>query len=161
MTTNSSPPPTPPPEIPSLKPSSYISKLKAAPPDYFFRPPSPSKGVDLFAAPTGPYFFYGTLTDPSMIRDILELETEPELRPARIVGYKCDLWGQYPALLDARGSVMREQCIMLKRLSMGKGLQHTKQITTKPILVVSVILMERNPRKVSDIPSNSGGIRRI
>ena len=122
MTTNSSPPPTPPPEIPSLKPSSYISKLKAAPPDYFFRPPSPSKGVDLFAAPTGPYFFYGTLTDPSMIRDILELETEPELRPARIVGYKCGLWGQYPALLDARGSVVEGAVYHVETVEHGERL---------------------------------------
>lgn len=122
MTTNSSPPPTPPPEIPSLKPSSYISKLKAAPPDYFFRPPSPSKGVDLFAAPTGPYFFYGTLTDPSMIREILELENEPELRPARVVGYKCKLWGQYPALLDARGSVVEGAVYHVETVEHGERL---------------------------------------
>lgn len=48
----------------------------------------------------------GTLTDPSMVREILGLETEPELRPARLSGYKCKLWGQYPALLDAPDSVV-------------------------------------------------------
>lgn len=123
MTTNSSPPPTPPPpEIPGLKPSSYISKLRAAPPDYLFRPPSPSKGVDLFAAPTGLYFFYGTLTDPSMIREILELENEPELRPARVVGYKCKLWGQYPALLDARGSVVEGAVYHVETVEHGERL---------------------------------------
>lgn len=157
MTTNSSPPQTPPPEIPGLKPSSNISKLRAAASDYFFRPPSPSKGVDLFAAHTGPYFFYGTLADPSMVRDILELETEPELRPARIVGYKCKLWGQYPALLDSRGSVVEGAVYHVETVNMARGLRHMKQIITKLILVASVILMERSPRKVSGIPSNSGG----
>jgi hypothetical protein len=48
--------------------------------------------VDPFEAPTGPYFFYGTLTDPSMIRGILGLEREPELRPANIADYACKLW---------------------------------------------------------------------
>ncbi|KAE8154631.1 hypothetical protein BDV25DRAFT_126476 [Aspergillus avenaceus] len=36
-----------------------------------------------------------------MLRDVLGLETEPQLRPATITGYKCMLWGQYAALLDA------------------------------------------------------------
>ena len=88
-----SPPPLPPPplEIPSSKISSYVLKLRTAPSDYFFRAPNPPQYVDLFDAPTGPYFFYGTLTDPSMVREILGLETEPELRPARLSGYKCKL----------------------------------------------------------------------
>ena len=36
-----------------------------------------------------------------MLAEILSLDHEPELRPAYIQGYKCRLWGQYPALLDA------------------------------------------------------------
>lgn len=59
--------------------------------------------TDLFAAPTGPYFVYGTLTDRSLLREILGLKVEPELRSAYMVGYKCKLWGEYPALLDATG----------------------------------------------------------
>ncbi|KAJ5095209.1 hypothetical protein N7532_007500 [Penicillium argentinense] len=45
--------------------------------------------MDLFAAHTGPYFFYGTLSDPTMLRDVLGLESEPQLRPATITGYEC------------------------------------------------------------------------
>ena len=76
----------------------------------------------MFAAPTGLYFFYGTLTDPSMIREILELENEPELRPARVVGYKCKLWGQYPALLDARGSVVEGAVYHVETVEHGERL---------------------------------------
>lgn len=63
--------------------------------------------VDLFAAPTGPYFCYGTLTDPSLLREILNLKNGPELRPAYLFGYECKLlWGQYPALLEVPGLVV-------------------------------------------------------
>ncbi|KAL3493504.1 hypothetical protein BJX62DRAFT_235332 [Aspergillus germanicus] len=55
----------------------------------------------LIAAPTGPYFFYGTLSHPPLLRQILNLDDEPSLRPARIVGCECKLWGPYPALVDA------------------------------------------------------------
>ncbi|KAE8374949.1 hypothetical protein BDV26DRAFT_295468 [Aspergillus bertholletiae] len=94
------PPPPPPPEDPSSKVSPFVLKLRSAP-GYFFQPERPLPLKDLFAAPTGPYFFYGTLSDPAMLRDILGLDTGPKLRPATIIGYKCRLWGQYPALLDA------------------------------------------------------------
>ncbi|KAJ5565761.1 hypothetical protein N7535_007399 [Penicillium sp. DV-2018c] len=96
------PPPPPPPEIPGSKISSYY--------------------VDLFDAPTGPYFFYGTLTDPSMVREILGLENEPELRPARLSGYKCKLWGQYPALLDAPDSVVEGAVYHVKTVEHGERL---------------------------------------
>ncbi|GIC93114.1 gamma-glutamylcyclotransferase family protein [Aspergillus udagawae] len=101
-----SPPPPPLPSNPHSKISPYVLKLRSAPPGYFYQPPKKPKPVDLFAAPTGPYFFYGTLTDPPMIAEILELIEEPKLRPAHIVGYECKMWGQYPALLDRPGSVV-------------------------------------------------------
>ncbi|GFF37011.1 hypothetical protein IFM51744_03318 [Aspergillus udagawae] len=101
-----SPPPPPPPSNPHSKISPYVLKLRSAPPGYLYQPPKKPKPVDLFAAPTGPYFFYGTLTDPPMIAEILELIEEPKLRPAHIVGYECKMWGQYPALLDRPGSVV-------------------------------------------------------
>lgn len=116
------PPPPPPPEIPGSKISSYVLKLRTAPSDYFFQAPNPPKYVDLFDAPTGPYFFYGTLTDPSMIREILGLETEPELRPARLSGYKCKLWGQYPALLDAPDSVVEGAVYHVQTVEHGERL---------------------------------------
>lgn len=99
------PPPPPPPEDPNLKVSPFVKKLRSAPPGSFFQPEIPPR-TDPFAAPTGPYFFYGTLSDPAMLRDVLGLETEPQLRPATITGYECKLWGQYPALLDAPEKVV-------------------------------------------------------
>jgi len=53
------------------------------------------------------YFFYGTLMDSSMIAKVLDLKERPVLRPAKITGYKCMLWGPYPALIDAPGKVVR------------------------------------------------------
>ncbi|KIA75901.1 hypothetical protein HK57_00306 [Aspergillus ustus] len=100
------PPPPPPPEDLGLKPSSFIVKLRSAPPGYFFQPERPPTDTDPFAAPTGPYFFYGTLSDPAMLRDVLGLETKPQLRPATLIGYECKLWGQYPAILDALEKVV-------------------------------------------------------
>lgn len=41
-----------------------------------------------------------------MVSEILGLKEEPQLRPAYLLGYKCKLWGQYPALLDAPGSIV-------------------------------------------------------
>ncbi|PWY94337.1 hypothetical protein BO94DRAFT_532280 [Aspergillus sclerotioniger CBS 115572] len=90
------PPPPPPPEDPHSKISPFVLKLRSAPRGYFYEAPEPSPWVDLFDAPTGPYFLYGTLTDPSMIAEILGLDEEPTLRPAYIMGYRCKLWGQYP-----------------------------------------------------------------
>jgi gamma-glutamylcyclotransferase (GGCT)/AIG2-like uncharacterized protein YtfP len=81
-------------------------KLRSAPPGYFFQPERAPPYRDPFAAPTGPYFFYGTLSDPAMLRDVLGLNTESKHRPATITGYECKLWGQYPALLDAPGKVV-------------------------------------------------------
>jgi gamma-glutamylcyclotransferase (GGCT)/AIG2-like uncharacterized protein YtfP len=46
------------------------------------------------------YFFYGSLMDSQMLEKVLQLGSRPELWPAKIIGYKCMLWGQYPALLD-------------------------------------------------------------
>ncbi|GAB1206395.1 hypothetical protein APSETT445_005080 [Aspergillus pseudonomiae] len=99
------PPPPPPPEDPSSKVSPFVKKLRSAPPGYFFQPERPPPYRDSFAARTGPYF-YGTLSDPAMLRDVLGLETEPQLRPATMISYECKLWGQYPALLDAPGKVV-------------------------------------------------------
>ena len=41
-----------------------------------------------------------------MLVEILELDVEPELRPASLDGYECKLWGQYPALLAAESGVV-------------------------------------------------------
>lgn len=47
------------------------------------------------------YFFYGTLTQPKILRHILDLEEQPVLRPAKLTGYALAQWGQYRALVDS------------------------------------------------------------
>lgn len=90
------------------------------------------------------------------------LETEPELRPACLSGYEYKLWGQYPALSDAPGSVVEGAVYHVKTVEHGeRGLRHMKQKTTRLILVASAILMGRSPHTMSDIHSNSKGTRRI
>ncbi|CRG92800.1 hypothetical protein PISL3812_09867 [Talaromyces islandicus] len=105
-----------------LKDSPFIRKLRSAPPGYFYQAPNPPPMRDLFAAPTGPYFFYGTLSDPSMLRDILGLQSEPKLRPAFILGYDCKLWGQYPALVDAPGSRVKGTVYNVQTVEHGERL---------------------------------------
>jgi gamma-glutamylcyclotransferase (GGCT)/AIG2-like uncharacterized protein YtfP len=46
------------------------------------------------------YFFYGSLMDPSTLTKVLDLKDRPSLHPAWITGYRCMLWGPYPALID-------------------------------------------------------------
>jgi len=48
------------------------------------------------------YFFYGILADPATLATVLNLPDQPVLQPAKIIGYRCMLWGQYPALIDDR-----------------------------------------------------------
>jgi hypothetical protein len=47
-----------------------------------------------------PFFFYGSLTDPLRLQEILQLPAPPVLKPARVKSWKIMLWGQYPALAD-------------------------------------------------------------
>ncbi|KAK0734041.1 hypothetical protein B0T26DRAFT_745998 [Lasiosphaeria miniovina] len=48
------------------------------------------------------YFFYGTLADPNVLRQLLELDREPTYRPAKIHGGLLEAWaGKYRALEEA------------------------------------------------------------
>ncbi|PLB38564.1 gamma-glutamylcyclotransferase family protein [Aspergillus candidus] len=95
------PPPPPPPQDPRSKISPYVLKLRQVPHTFLNHIPRPTG-----PPPTGPYFFYGTLTDPCLVRELLELDHEPEFRPAYVEGYECKLWGPYPALVDVPGSTV-------------------------------------------------------
>lgn len=123
-----------PPKNSKLKESRFVQKLRSAPPGYFYQAPDPPPFTDLFAAPTGPYFFYGTLSDPSMLREILGLQSEPKLRPAFILGYKCKLWGQYPALLDCPGSTVEGMAYKVQTTEHGEKLAayETNNYQTRP-----------------------------
>ncbi|CAJ2501524.1 Uu.00g043770.m01.CDS01 [Anthostomella pinea] len=104
-TSSSAPPPPPPPAPPPLprqcdaKPSSIAYKVRSAPPGWAYDSKVNTPGRDELAPPVGTYFFYGTLQDPSLLADILDLPVAPVLRPARVIGYHLELWGQYPALV--------------------------------------------------------------
>ncbi|KAE8154967.1 hypothetical protein BDV25DRAFT_135306 [Aspergillus avenaceus] len=81
--------------------------LNPPPPDSAYICPSPTLPKDLWTPPAEPYFLYDTLTDPTVLRELLVLKEEPQLRPAYILGYEIKLWGQCPALLDKRGSIVK------------------------------------------------------
>jgi hypothetical protein len=49
----------------------------------------------------GYYFFYGTLTDWSLLSRILRNPNRADLRPAHISGWRCLMWGDYPALIKS------------------------------------------------------------
>lgn len=72
--------------------------------------------------PAGPYFFYGSLSDPAMLRDVLGLETKPEPRPATITGYEYKLWGQYPVFLDAPEKIVHGAVYYVKTEEHGERL---------------------------------------
>ncbi|CAI7635483.1 unnamed protein product [Penicillium pancosmium] len=76
----------------------------SASPGYFYEPKEPLSYHNPLTSTTGHYFINSTLADPTILREVLSLETEPQLRPASIIGYRCKLWGRHPALLDAPGS---------------------------------------------------------
>ena len=45
------------------------------------------------------FFFYGSLTDPLRLQEVLRLPAPPVLKPASVQCYKIMLWGQCPALV--------------------------------------------------------------
>ncbi|KAI4099066.1 MAG: hypothetical protein LQ339_006139 [Xanthoria mediterranea] len=51
-------------------------------------------------------FFYGSLMDSGHIASVLDLAKEPDLRPARIHGYRTMQKGPFPALVRANNSVV-------------------------------------------------------
>ncbi|TRX96985.1 hypothetical protein FHL15_002291 [Xylaria flabelliformis] len=103
-------PPTPPPLPPPFashtarieRPSTYLPSLEAAGSNFV----DTATYVPKLDEPIKPewYFFYGTLAKPDILKHILDLQEEPLLRPAKIIGYKLASWGQYRALIDGEPS---------------------------------------------------------
>nr|POE77918.1 non-canonical non-ribosomal peptide synthetase fub8 [Quercus suber] len=103
-------PPPPPPPVPPRKPhekSSIALKVRQAPPGWAFKGRVEDFKYDPLTPPVGLYFFYGTLQDPGILSEILDLPTPPVLRPAWIVGYRMRLWGQYAAVVNGAQTVVR------------------------------------------------------
>lgn len=97
-------PPTPPPLPPTPhrnheRPSPFLAKLASAPKDWLSQPIEDTGLATHHYEPIY-YFFYGTLASPDVVKSVLDLKTEPELREAKVIGYSLSLWGQYKALID-------------------------------------------------------------
>lgn len=94
------PPPLPPALAAGRQVSKFALKVKDAPPDWFLKSSKLPPHDDFLDPKTGIYFFYGSLMDPKLLSEILQLDYDPQLRPACITGYQAKLWGQYPAMVD-------------------------------------------------------------
>ncbi|KAI1150027.1 hypothetical protein F4825DRAFT_463669 [Nemania diffusa] len=85
------------------KSSTYLASLEAAGPNFMHT----AAYLPILDEPIKPawYFFYGTLANPEILKHILDLQEEPLLRPAKIIGYQLSSWGQYRALIDGEPGV--------------------------------------------------------
>ena len=73
-----------------------------------------------------------------MLAEILRLRDPPALVPAKIVGYSCKLWGQYPALLDGpAGATVHGKAYVIQTLSDRKRLEayETEHYKVMPCLI--------------------------
>ena len=73
-----------------------------------------------------------------MLADVVGLEDEPNLRPAKIVGYSCKLWGQYPAMQDGpQGAEVKGAVYHVQSVAHGKRLAEyeTNNYKAKPCLI--------------------------
>ena len=76
--------------------------------------------------------------DLSILADILDLKAEPVLRPAKIIGYLCKLWGQYPALIDgATGTIVEGASYDVESQEDGEKLAYyeTRNDKTVPCII--------------------------
>ncbi len=71
-----------------------------------------------------PYFFYGSLMDGKRLSQVLDLVEEPETRPAHIMGFRCMLWGPYPALIWSQGDIVHGVVYEVKSKEEARKLQH-------------------------------------
>lgn len=72
------------------------------------------------------YFFYGTLTEPDVLKGILDIEDEAVLRSAQITGYSLAKWGDYLALIDAKsgGGVVAGYAYLVQSEEAARKLEH-------------------------------------
>ncbi|OTA55982.1 hypothetical protein K449DRAFT_387745 [Hypoxylon sp. EC38] len=98
-------PPTPPPLPPQSRtqhmdqrPSQYLRNLEAAGDDVWKTTTTAMASPRKYTPMT--YFFYGTLMQPEILKRVLDLDHEPIMRPAKIIGYSLTKWGDYNALID-------------------------------------------------------------
>lgn len=81
--------------IKDLEPSSLMTrKFFQAEQSNYSSPPS-----RIHAFSKEYHFFYGTLMDAQTLAKVLKLDSLPLLVPAKISGYHCKMWGDYPPLV--------------------------------------------------------------
>ncbi|KAK4106895.1 hypothetical protein N658DRAFT_512617 [Parathielavia hyrcaniae] len=105
----SAPPPPPPlhPRLISARPpqpvvpqtSHFLEKLADMPDGYLLQGPSEAPA---YVYEPAYYFFYGTLMNIAILKGVLELDSDPVLRSAKVYGYEPTNWGQYKALVDSK-----------------------------------------------------------
>lgn len=87
----------------SSNPPEYALRVPTCPPDHLQKL-SPLKHDATSAAGKfhkTSYFFYGTLKETAILSQVLDIEVvTTALQPAYIIGYSCELWGPYKALVD-------------------------------------------------------------
>jgi len=91
-------------------------------------------------------FFYGTLTIPKVLKDVLNLTAEPVLKKATIPGskFKLYMWGSYPALVQQSGTVEEENTNLIHgsayTVKMERHLRRLKQYETENYKVADVAI---------------------
>lgn len=96
--------------------------------------------------------------DPSMLKDILELDVLPQMRPATIIGYRLKSWGQYPALVDGEpGEVVSGMVWKVAMTSHANRLieHETRSYSVKPVTIfftdpngLDVVINDHNSSEV-------------
>lgn len=110
--------------------------LQSSPPDYLTNP----EGAIRDLPPPFPvyYFFYVTLTNPRNLQSILDLQEEPQLRKAQIIGYALAKWGDYPALIDGeQGQIVSGYAYLVHSEEEARKLQYyeTKAYKVTPLWI--------------------------
>lgn len=67
------------------------------------------------------YFFYGSLMDSKNLASVLGLTEVPQLREARVEGYRTMLWNHYPALVRADDVMVNGMAYQIKTLAEVEG----------------------------------------
>lgn len=103
--------------------SPYEVMLRSAPPDYLTN----LEGATRELPPEYPvyYFFYGTLTAAANLKRIMDLQEEPRLRKAQLIGYALSKGGDYPALIDGtQGQLVSGYAYLVKCEEEAQKLAH-------------------------------------
>jgi hypothetical protein len=113
------------------RPSHFLAQLQSAPKDYLSTIPKIQYQAPVYEPVY--YFFYGTLTQPETLKRILDLEEEPVLRRAQIVGYSLAKWGDYLTLLDGPpGNVVSGHAYMVRSSDDEWKLAYYETLAYKP-----------------------------